>query len=501
MSNLLTSKIQKGHEFFDRYQRYINQLATISISIVIFLSLLYYYLRFQFPLRNSVPLLLFGLAYGLIALSFIKVIVCRSAFIYTKIDFCVFLFLSYNIFLLPLSFYRYGTIEGLYAIKNHLTGLLLYFAIVLFFNQKSTKFIFKLTMIVCTLVSLVYLAELVSVRYGEVNVDGDVLAGKAFNYTIKLDRYAKSIHPTGHGITKSWRKSASSIIVRLAGPLGHSNATTFVIGMGVILSFALIVFGHPQRGKTLFFIIGIVTLFWGGTRTNMISSFFGIFFLAILGILSNKIGYRKLILMFFVGTLSIIFLLSFNIIDWEAYKQIFNWRQSISTVLIIFSKSNFDTLYGQIIDNPINLIIGYGLAPVLPSTYRGVRYSGYPIVNDDAFFIQFLSQYGILLSIIFFLFIIYALWNSYKMCKQVNSEYFNKNLFAIAGITAVLILSFFSSLHGAAPFRPQINPVVFILLGAYSVIIREGIREKGRNDLFVVKRFQTLVKAPKRPTV
>jgi len=502
MWNFLITINQKVNEIFDQYQKSMNRFATISISLVIALSFLYYFIRFQFNLRNEVPLLLYGLAYGLIIFSLFKILVNRCTIVYTPIDLWALVFLFYNIILLPLSFARYGMIEGLYAIKNHLTGLFLYFVMILFFNSKSARFIFKLTMVVCAIVAIVYLAELISVRYGGGIEDGNILSGEVFDYTRELDQYALEIHPTGHGIAKSWTESDSSIFVRLAGPLGHSNASTFVIGMGVILSFALIAFSYPQRGKTLLFMVGMVTLFWGGTRTNMISSFIGILFLALLGISNKKIGFRKIILVFFAGALLITLLISFKVIDWEAYSQVINWEQSLYTVSIILSKSNFEKLLIQVNDNLLYLVVGFGLAPVLPSTFRGVRYNGYPIVNDDAFFIQFLSQYGIIFSLLLFLFIIYCIWASYKMCKQINHEYFGRNLFALAGITAVLISTFISSLHGAAFYRPQINQVIFILLGAYSVIIREGIRAKGRQDLFLVKRFQSWIKAlQKTPTL
>jgi hypothetical protein len=450
----------------------------IGFVIIIVLSLLYYYLRFQFNLVYLIPLLQYGLAYGLIGSAGLKWVTKKKSIIHTKVDLWVLLFLAYNLALLPMSFYRYGYLEGLYAIKNYLTGLLLYFAVIIFFDKKFAQTAVKLTMIVCTLVSIVYFSELVSTRYGEEKEDGVILSGELFKYTVRLNRYAMQLEPTGHGVSKSWRKSKLSTFMRLPGPLGHSNATTFVIGLGCILSFAYIIFRAPLKIKVILFMTGFVTLIWGGTRTNIVSALIAMLSLSIWCLLNKKITLFQLLIPFLAGFFLVSLFILLKIIDWEAYGQIMNFKQSMHTVSVILSKANFDKLFIQVTDNPVYLILGYGLAPIFGSTYRGSNYTGYPIVSEDAYFMQFLSQYGILLSLFFFTFFVYSLWDSYKKCRLADPDYFDKNSIFIVGVLAVLVSSFLSALHGAAPFRPQINLVVFILLGSYSVIVREGIRAK-----------------------
>jgi len=350
----------------------------------------------------------------------------------------------------------------------------------LFFNKKRSQNIIKFITIICTVVSAIYLAELTSVRFMSSETIASasgvdiVHSGGLFKYTANLDRYALQKAPTGHGLSKSWSKSDTSLFVRLPGPLGHSNATAFVIAIGSVLSFSLIVFGTHRRGSIIFFLLCLVALFWGCSRTNMLSSIMGISFVSIVGTRNKKIKTHQLVFFFIAALLLIVILILFKIIDWSAYSQIFNWEQTLYTFRVIFSENILSELWVKMTENPIAFVFGYGFAPVLPQTYISSLYNGYPMISDDTFFVQFLSQYGIVVSLMFFIFLFYSLWNSYRKCKQCNLKYFNSNLFGIAGVLAVIVASFLTFIHGGSLFRPQINPVIFILLGAYSVIIREG---------------------------
>lgn len=380
--------------------------------------------------------------------------------IYTKIDYVVFLFLAYNILFLSKSFVHFGIIEGLYVVKNYIISLLLYFAVILFFDEKKSKNIITLIMFVCTFVSIIYITEF---------VNNFILHNDYFTYTKLMDQYSIEARNVIGGVSKSWVKGDLYTMVRMAGPLGHNNATAFIIAIGSLISISMIVFRHPQRGKYIAFIICIIGLILTGARTSLLASIAGIAALSIAGLKYNYIRIRHFAYMSLTVFLVIAALISCKVIDFSAYKQIFSTEPIVETVTILASVDEFQEFYLKV-KNPIAFIIGYGFPP----TKTGMRDSYSSVMSEDVFFVELLSQYGVVFSLIFSLMFLYSLRHSYVNCKKNSFIYFNNNLFVIWAVISMIIASFVSIAHTNAVIRPQINPILVISVAAFSVIIREG---------------------------
>lgn len=465
--------LKNAHNFILRDKPW----AFIGISIFLICSTLYYYIRFQFDLVYFVPILQYAIAYLMIGAMILCTVLFRRSFLYNKMDLLLFVFLINNAVFIPLSFYRYGMTEGLYAIKNYLTTLLLYFVVVVFLDAKRAKMAVHLIAVLCVIVSTVYVAEMASIRYAPINIISSYMNSQGpFNYSVLLDQYALEKAPEGHGVSKSWRKSETSMYIRMPGPLGHSSATAFIIAVGTILCYSMIIFGQGRWKKysIVLFLLCLTGLIWGCSRTNMAGGLAGIALVTISGIALKYVSIQRTMIIITMAVVFIATLMLLSVIDLSTYRQVFSPSQTMETLYYIFPAEALARCFNILTSNPICFLFGYGLPPILSSTYVSSKYTGVPFASDDSFYIQILSQYGVIGNVLYIIAAIFIFYDSYKNFISGNREYIKDNIFAIIGIIAVIVATLTSIVHAASTIRPQVSPVIFILLASYSVISRNS---------------------------
>ncbi len=453
----------------------IKHLVFIGLSIVLCFSTLYYYLRYQFSMVVLVPVVLYTIAYAMIGVMLYYAIRYKANFIYNKFDLLILIFLLHNVLFVPLSFYKYGTIEGLYAIKNYLTPLLLYFVFIMFIEVKRAKTIVLLVAIFCSIVSAIYIAEFLYIRYEPIRPISEYgeLNGPAFKYSVLMNKDSLRRFPEGHGVSMSWRQSGKSTFLRMPGPLGHSNATGFIMALGSVLAFALLIL---RKGgywyKVPLLTICLVGLVVGCSRINMVAAGAGLFVICIAGIRLKYIGYKIIAFIALLLISLIALLVMTGVIDLSAYGQIFNYSQSAETTQAIFNGEALHQFQKKMMSTVYNFTFGFGLPPTFPSTYLSNRDAGIPITSDDSFYLQPLSQYGILMSFLYIIAMIYALWNTYNKYLLQPREYTANSLFVVWAVLAVITASFVNAVHASTVIRPQVSPVIWLLAASYSVIVR-----------------------------
>lgn len=317
-------------------------------------------------------------------------------------------------------------------------------------------------MLTCVLVGIIYIAEFIHLL---------VLRKGFFSYTILLDQYAYKLNPSGHGLSKSWVKGDLYTLVRMPGPLSHSQVSAFIIAIGGILSFAMIVFRHPQRGKNIFFIICVVALFLTGERTSIVAGSTGCFILVVMGVKYQEIKIPYILGLCSVICLSFVLMIVFKVVDMSAFKLLYRSEAITAVMGQLIAAPAFDEFLLKM-KHPIAFVGGYGFFPVL-SMVSGMEFSFCPVYTEDLFFLQLLSQYGIVFSLVFILLFGTSIRFCYVKCKRLNYRYFKRNLFVFSSIIAVVVASFVSVGHSNAVIKAQVNPVLVISIAVFSVIARE----------------------------
>ncbi|MEI8173762.1 MAG: hypothetical protein WCH07_09815 [Deltaproteobacteria bacterium] len=263
------------------------------------------------------------------------------------------------------------------------------------------------------------------------------------------------------------------MFIRMPGPLGHSNATTFIIAIGVILNFAAIVFSKRRYLYTIpMFLICLVGLVWGASRTNMVGACIGMIIIAIAGIRLNKIEHRKLFYLSVLAVLSIGALMITKVIDLSAYTQIVNISQTVETFHLGIGRGDVLAHFSNVMtDSFFHFAFGFGLPPVLQSAFSSSRYTGVPFASDDAFFLQALSQYGIVMSLFYVIALTLVFKDTYKKYRLQDKTLGNESLFVIWAVISVLAASFINAIHGGSVIRPLVSPAIWLLAASYSVVV------------------------------
>jgi len=232
-------------------------------------------------------------------------------------------------------------------------------------------------------------------------------------------------------------------IFRLAGPLSHNNSTGLMIAIGALSSMALFKTKYSKYSKVLF-LINIIVLTLTGARTAWFSFLIGYLFI-------KKISIIKL----FNFSVISVFLVNITLILLPGFGGLVNLERFLKAFDIIINRVEILDL-----SRLYNIIIGSGY------NYAGMLDKGstfHPLLEDDLFFIQLATVFG-LVPILLFIYFIFSNKNLVKNIKY-NVQYRTSS--------AIVLAYFISTFHANALVRPQLFPLFFLF-----IVILHKVKEK-----------------------
>jgi hypothetical protein len=441
--------------YYGKYQA-LDRLVIWSVFLFSILSSLYYYLRFQFNLVQIVPVLQFSILSIGITFFFIKVF--SSGLRLNSFDQIVFLFFIYNIMFFFFGIFQFGLSGVTYGLKDKISNILLYFMLILCFRKLSARILLNLIIILCSIVSIIYAAEF---------VNKFVFGGDFFAYTYALRDYASDLNQSGNPVGITFEKGDIYTLIRFPGPMGYNNSTGFFIVIGINFLTAFIVY----RGISIYRALLIMAC-WTGliltlARTSIFAAIVSSSIIFISGIYNKKISLLTVILALASFVALILLMIIMGIIDTTAYGSMLNPERILNTIRLLLNHEHFQWLYDKYERNPVAIISGLGFS------FPGAKnFETSPVVSEDVFFVQLVSQYGLILSPLFLAMFFINFDALYRRIKKddTTSKHDMGILWGTIGITASI---FVSILHTNAIIVPQINAVIMIIFGIFSVIARE----------------------------
>lgn len=414
------------------------------------ISILYYFLRFQFELDHLVlifyTLLQIAITLGAIFKLFKFLNKCHGF-----IDKLVLLISIHFIYLLFFTLFRnFSSTTFLYVLKDFFTPICLYWYIRFSLNLKYLRVLLNLILILSLIVSVIYLTDFyLKGIMGEPTL---IYLEKIRNLT--MEKSNSSV------LSGTIVKGDVFNLFRFEGPLGHNSPTSVFISLGVVISILKLVF--KTRGFNIIFLsVCVLALIISANRTAL----FACILTLIIHLSIFKYNSINLFRFLKFGILFIFILtIIFAFIEDNPFGFIFSFDSIFRNLdYILFSNKEF-----------IELLPFF----YIPFLWFGV---GFPIVggdsflidivrSDDFFLIQLISIYGIL-----FLYFLYKyLFNWYQKIKQISFLANREQLYVFYSFSCIIIILLFSVLHAGTLIRPQIFPLFFASLAALSKILNSS---------------------------
>jgi len=400
-------------------------VKNLMLFLFLFMTVLYYFLRFQWGWDNYIIGFQVGLLSVFSLIGFINLLV--NSHFYKNYEAVYVIIFIYCAFLLFITFFRGGVHGVSYGIKDYVlpVSLLLFYPI--FILREDIDKIFLMVAIIASFVSIIYLGEFIS---------KNILMSGYFHYTGGMRELTGSIGETKVGYDEY-------SYFRLAGPISHNNSTGLMIAIGALSSMALSKTKYSKYSKTLL-LVNIVVLILTGARTAWLSFLVGYLFM-------NKISIIKL----FIYSVAGIFLVNMVLTLLPGFSSLIELEGILKTFYIILSQVevlDLSRLY--------NIIVGSGY------NYNGMldRNSFFhPILQDDMFFIQLSTVFGLIPILLF----IYFIFSNKNLIKNIKYDV------QYRASSAILLTFFISTLHTNALVRPQLFPLFFLF-----VVILHKIKTK-----------------------
>lgn len=422
--------------------KYFNMNLKLSFHQIIivpffFVSILYYFLRFQFHLDSEV-LAIYGILQIIIFVSFILHLDIFINFKHSNLSKIVLIFFLHTCFLTILtSLKTFSTNAFLYSLKDYLFPVLLFWCVIFFkinFLKQLKNFSF-----ISFIVSIIYLVDF----YLKIILRQDPL--------VYLSRIKELTMDTTNSVSLSgtFIKGDLFNFIRFEGPLGHNSPTSIFIAVGVFISFHLYQ-SHKNKYQLLILVINSIALIICANRTSIFALIFALFILKLLDN-KNKLKIKKLISSILIGiSVSGIVLLFSNYFSLD---KLFNLDSITSGLNSILFKNEEISIFINNLLNPFSWI-GTGFPNQNISKIDLIK----SFRSDDLFVLQLLNSYGIL-SFFLFIALIKALIRNFK--NKINKDYFIYKVYL-----GIVLILFFSCLHAGSLIRPQIYPILFFSLSA-----------------------------------
>lgn len=240
-----------------------REIKTILLILVFMvLTILYYFLRFQFgqpalfAIAQVSTLVLLGvLAVGMLVIGKYK--------FRHDLDFVLFLFLVHASLFCAVAVFRDGIYKGGWAINTSLLPILVYFYVSNALSPVGASRVLMLMEFVLLAVAIIYIAEFVNLH---------VLQRGYFTYSRLLSEHAIERDTI---ISSSWIQGDFYRYVRMAGPLSHQNTTGLALALGFVLSMTRYISTRKVLTTVPFIVVFAVALFLSGARTSLLAGIVG----------------------------------------------------------------------------------------------------------------------------------------------------------------------------------------------------------------------------------
>ena len=399
----------------------ILRLKENLLFVFIAVTILYYFLRFQWGFNLGIVGLQFMLLTLISTVALLRLITSNSVHQHPPF---FFIFIMYSAILLVPTLFRGGVFGVVYSIKDYLAPALLLLGYSYFIRTDKIYSVFYCLSLVGLSVSVIYFAEFIY---------KNILFLGTFNYTEGIRDL--SLDTGADYLAESSFSDGVSDFFRLVGPLSHNNSTATIIAVGILATIPMLVSRFRSLALLILAFCTIVLLVTG-SRTAYVAIFVSLIF---------YFRDRWLLLIGLFLTIVIFFLsISFFV---PAFIEVLNIETLLKTVEVIFSqveRLGYDRFY--------NLLIGSGYNfPGFDNSYAA--FNG-PVLNDDLFIIQLITTYGFL-PLLLFLYYVFSM-------PSIPKEDSNYLLFNTAN--SILICLLITTVHTNALIRPQIFPVFFLII-------------------------------------
>jgi|TARA_B110001469_G_scaffold112991_2_gene116110 hypothetical protein len=422
--------------------KYFNMNLKLSFHKIIiapffFVSILYYFLRFQFNFDSEV-LAVYGFLQIIILVSFVLRINRFINFKYSNLSKIVLIFLFHTIFLTILTSLKTLSINAfLYSLKDYLFPVLLFWC-VLFFKINFLKQL-KSFSIISFIVSIIYLTDF----YLKIILRQDPLVYLSRIRQLTMDA------TNSESLSGTFIKGDLFNFIRFEGPLGHNSPTSIFMAVGVFISFHLYQ-SYKNKYQLLILVINSIALIICANRTAIFSLIFTFFILKLLDN-KNKLKIKKLIPSILIGiSVSGIVLLFSSYFSLDKLFNLDSFTSGLNSIL--FNNEEISIFINNLL-NPFSWI-GTGFPNPIISKIDFIK----SFRSDDFFILQLLNTYGIL-SIFLVISLFKALIRNFK-------NKINKDCLIYKVYLGIVLILFFSCLHAGSLIRPQIYPILFFSLAA-----------------------------------
>ena len=451
-------------------------LKFLFVLFFLVLTILYYFLRFQTGLINQFAILqvvfltmaaIWGVGY--LAASGLRV---EKNNMVLSPDFLFFILIIHGFLFVPFIFIRDGFYQAAYSGLHVILPFLTYFFFSRAFTIKERVHIIIIVNIVMLIVAIIYFWEFISLF---------ILGGELMTYSVTLDDYVENELGIEGGTSKSTFKGDIYTLIRFAGPLSHNNTTGLALAFGLIISFGGL-FSFKRKLYFPIFIFFAFVLLLTAARTSIISGVIGILTIILLrdGFFQ---GFIKIARALLVACIPVVFLVSglifYSFIDLKAFSEIYsveNFSRSADYMLNFNKNPSFEMYLNQLLSNPLLALTGFGhpTKEVFQIPFNS------SFKEEDTFFIEFFSRYGLVIPIILLAMLFQKAIIIRKIMKKgdiLNSYKY----FVLVTSFGCIIAALISSAHTNAFFRPQLLPVVVIFFAFVNAEITKLREKRGKS--------------------
>ena len=432
---------------------YVRNIKTIGlIFIFMVLTILYYFLRFQFDQPALVAIAQVSLLSLLALLALWGMVSGKYRFIHI-LDYMLLLLLTHAILFCAYVPLRDGLYGAAWAVVSSLLPILVYFYVSNVLSPEGGSRVLILLEFILLTVAIIFIAEF---------INNHVLNQGFFKYTDLMYAHAQSKGSIKtHG---AWAQGDLYRYIRMAGPLSHNNTTGVALALGLVLSVSRYITTHKVLTTVPFVLVFFVALILGGGRTSLIAGLIGsltaVFF-------TTRISLAKILPKFILVLVLLMAILSWmiatEVIDPSAFNQVYNTAQATETLVVMVTVDEIQEYFERVTTFPFVLLSGLG--PVTPTTSSDDLLS--PVPSEDIFIVELLSQYGIVLPFL----LAFAVWVTFRKALVDTERHGNSFLRSLLGASFGCVIVFVvSSSHTNAMIKPQLFPIFFIFLAIISIV-------------------------------